>query len=297
LLLLNFIDAITFFRQYQRKEEADQSTGEVLIKTHPEDIELAFALLKNSLFRRADELSTTARGFYNWLKKYLSQAKTKQFTALDVRKVKRIHPRTLNRYLQELCLFHYIQVAGGNKYREGYQYKITNMGDEGGLNLGIENALRHTLETIKTEHEKQHCGTASVPRQERQNETSVADNTIPQTEPKAKRTWTKTSEKEERTFKLLLELEAQQPQRTYLPEDFTVVTERSLTTEAKYLKVLWEQGKLTREWRNGQFYYALATESSRTVGQTTLSDTQTADIKEKNSKTTTKIKNNDDANT
>ncbi len=68
LLLLNFIETITFFRQYQREEQADQSTGEVLIKTHPEDIELAFDLLKNSLFRRADELSTTARGFYNWLK-------------------------------------------------------------------------------------------------------------------------------------------------------------------------------------------------------------------------------------
>jgi len=65
LLLLNFIDTITFFRQYQRETTADQSTGEILIKTHPDDIKLAFALLKNSLFRRADELSTSARGFYN----------------------------------------------------------------------------------------------------------------------------------------------------------------------------------------------------------------------------------------
>jgi hypothetical protein len=71
LLLLNFIDTITFFRQYQRETTADTSTGEIMIKTHPEDIELAFALLKNSLFHRADELSTTARGFYVWLKKYL----------------------------------------------------------------------------------------------------------------------------------------------------------------------------------------------------------------------------------
>ena len=137
LLLLNFIDTITFFRQYQREEQADQTTGEVMIKTHPEDIELAFDLLKNCLFRRADELSTTARGFYNWLKKYLSEAKTNQFTALDVRKAKRIHPRTLNRYLQELCLFHYIQITGGNKHREGYQYKITNLDEDNGLNKSI----------------------------------------------------------------------------------------------------------------------------------------------------------------
>jgi len=154
LLLLNFIETVTFFNQYQRENLVNEQTGEVFIKTNPEDIELAFCLLKNSLFRRADELSTTARGFYNWLKKYLTEAKTNQFNALDIRKAKRIHPRTLNRYLQELCLFHYIQIAGGNKYRGGYQYKITNLGEDNGLNIGIENALRQTLETIKAEHSK-----------------------------------------------------------------------------------------------------------------------------------------------
>jgi hypothetical protein len=154
LLLLNFIDTITFFRQYQRETTADEATGEILLKTHPEDIELAFALLKNSLLRRADELSTAARSFYNWLKKYLSEAKTNQFTALDIRKAKRIHPRTLNRYLQELTLFHYIQIAGGNKYRGGYGYKITNLNEDNGFNSSIENALFQTIENINAEHSK-----------------------------------------------------------------------------------------------------------------------------------------------
>jgi len=184
LLLLNFIDTITFFRQYQRETTADTSIGEILIKTHPEDIELAFALLKNSLFRRADELSTTARGFYNWLKKYLQEAKTNQFTALDVRKSKRIHPRTLNRYLQELTLFNYIQIAGGNKYREGYQYKITNLDEDNGLNISIENALKTTLENIKAEHSK----TVG------QSEVSNSQNAVKQT--KTSKTTTK-SEKTE----------------------------------------------------------------------------------------------------
>jgi len=154
LLLLNFIDAITFFRQYQRETETDPTTGEVRIKTHPDDMELAFKLLKNSLFRRADELSTTARGFYNHLQKFLKEAQTNQFTALDVRKDKRIHPRTLNRYLQELCLFHYIQVTGGNRYREGYRYKITGLDETDGLNGSIEKALKQTLEAIREEYGK-----------------------------------------------------------------------------------------------------------------------------------------------
>jgi len=154
LLLLNFIDTITFFNQYQREKLVNEQTGEIFIKTHPADIELAFNLLKNSLFRRADELSTNARGFYCWLQNFLKQAETAQFNALDVRKVKRIHPRTLNRYLQELTLFQYLQIAGGNKYRNGYRYQITNIENDNSLNNSIETALKNTLETIKVEHSK-----------------------------------------------------------------------------------------------------------------------------------------------
>jgi hypothetical protein len=154
LLLLDFIDIITFFFQYQRDTIADTGTGEVMLKTHPDDIKLAFKLLKNSLFRRADELSTTARGFFCWLQKFLKEAKTNQFTALDVRKIKRIHPRTLNRYLQELALFHYVQIIGGNKYKGGYLYKITNLDEDNTLNNSIEQALQNTLQQIENEFSK-----------------------------------------------------------------------------------------------------------------------------------------------
>ncbi len=149
LLLLNFIDIITFFFQNQRKEVTDEATGEVWIETHPDDIELAFSLLKNCLLRRADELSTPARGFYNWLQTFLTEAKTNQFMALDVRKVKRIHPRTLNRYLQELTLFHYLQITGGNKHREGYQYKFSNLNELSEKQSSIGKSLKKTMETIR----------------------------------------------------------------------------------------------------------------------------------------------------
>ena len=121
----------------------------VFIKTHPDDIKLAFKLLKNSLFRRADELSTTARGFYQWLTNFLNEAKTKQFTALDIRKAKAIHPRTLNRYLQELKIYSYVQVAGGNKHREGYRYKLTEFGNQTDVQNRIEKELKTTLEKVE----------------------------------------------------------------------------------------------------------------------------------------------------
>jgi DNA-binding HxlR family transcriptional regulator len=149
VLLLNFIEVITYFFQYQRKQTVNTDTGEVYIQTHPYDIELAFNLLKHSLFRRADELSTTARGFYKWLTIFLAEAKTNQFTALDIRQAKTIHPRTLNRYLQELKLYSYIKVIGGNKHREGYRYKITTFGNQNHVQKQIEQALENNLNQIK----------------------------------------------------------------------------------------------------------------------------------------------------
>jgi DNA-binding HxlR family transcriptional regulator len=155
LLLLNFIELITFFFQHQREKPIDESTGEIFVKTHPDDIETAFRFLKNNLFRRADELSSSARGFYYWLTQYLKESKTDRFSALDVRRAKRLHPRTLNRYLNELKYFSYIQVAGGNQYREGFLYRLTQMGDQSDIQSRIENDLQKTLEAVKKEYEKQ----------------------------------------------------------------------------------------------------------------------------------------------
>jgi hypothetical protein len=54
--------------------------------------------------------------------------------------------------LQELTLFQYIQITGGNKYREGYQYKITHLDSTNTLKNSIEKALQNTLEAIKIEY-------------------------------------------------------------------------------------------------------------------------------------------------
>lgn len=148
LLLLNFIEISTFFHQYQRESNVDTNTGEIYITTTYDDVKLGFQLLKNSLFRRADELSTTTRGFYHWLQNHLKEVKSNQFKNIDIRKAKKIHPRTLNHYLKELKLFDYIQVIGGNKYRGGFIYKLTNIDENLDLNNRIDKHLDEILDTI-----------------------------------------------------------------------------------------------------------------------------------------------------
>lgn len=273
LLLLNFIEAITFFFQYQRERLTDTDTGEIFIRTHPQDIEMAFALLKNTLFRRADELSTSVRGFYKWLTEYLQQAKTTQFTALDISKTKPIHPRTLNRYLQELKLFSYIQVAGGNKHREGFIYKLTDFGNQKEVQGRIEQEMQATLKDVWNAYRKeQNPPTEPEQKAESEQEPSTGLSAeSPQKPSKRKRI----DDKEEYTLKLLLELEARSPDREYIPADFTTLTGRSQITEARYLKRLWQQGKLKREWKNRQYYYTLAATGSKTVSQSPMTDPQT----------------------
>ena len=291
LLLLNFIEIITYFFQYQREQKVNKDTGEVFVMTHPTDIELAFKFLKNNLFRRADELSTPARGFYTWLNIFLDEAKTTQFTQLDIRKAKAIHPRTLARYLQELVLFNYVQIAGGNKHRGGFIYKLTNFDKQSNLKSNIETDLQHTMQKIWSEYNKLYSSETSINNnitaentatENHQNtEIKSAENTATETINEAIENTENTAteeekqptffdknykririnEKEEYTYKLILELEAKEQGRKYLASDLTAITGRSQCTEARQLKTLWEQGKLNREFKDRQYFYTLNTNS------------------------------------
>jgi DNA-binding HxlR family transcriptional regulator len=263
LLLLNFIEVVTYFFQYQREQIADTETGEVFVKTHPQDIELAFKLLKNNLFRRADELSTSARGFYNWLSKYLTEAKTKQFTALDLRKAKPLHPRTLNNYLNELKLFGYVQVIGGNKHREGFIYKLTNFGNHSDKQSKIEQSITATLKAVWNEYNKERSEENQSQKQEEKAEPIAEPEPEKQQEEPPKEQPEKSkrvriTDHYKHTLKLLLEMEAKEPKRTYEPNDFTELTGRSYGLEASYLKTLWEKKILDREMIESQYIYRLA---------------------------------------
>ena len=124
-LLLGFVEAITFYHQLQREEKADESTGEVFVETSPEDVEAAFALLNDTLFRKSDELSGACRSFYDWLHGWAKGKRAKGFTGADVRKEQRIHPRMLQRYMGELVTFGLVKITGGGRNRNGYTYAIT----------------------------------------------------------------------------------------------------------------------------------------------------------------------------
>jgi hypothetical protein len=149
-LLLNFIEAITYYHQKQRAEQVNKATGEIFIETEPQDIETAFTLLKETLFRKSDELSGACRSFYQALKRM----KLEKFFAADIRQNSRINPRTLQRHLKELNDYNYLQIVGGNKYKTGYQYELNPTAEKVKLEHEIDQQIKEILIKIKKEEQR-----------------------------------------------------------------------------------------------------------------------------------------------
>lgn len=146
-LLLGFIEAITFYHQYQREVKKDP-TGQLYIETTPEDITAALALLKDVLFSKSDELTRATREFFEQLKVMQSESGAESFSARAVRERMRINPGNLKRYLAELVRYGYIK-AHGNRYRKGsYEYVIVNIAEYEALKSSIEQHLQTILEQV-----------------------------------------------------------------------------------------------------------------------------------------------------
>ncbi len=146
-LLLSFIEAITLLHQYQREVKRD-GQNQPYIETTPEDIEAAFALLKDALFAKSDELTKATRGFLELLKVILKEQGKASFTAREIRGQLRINPNNLKRYLVELERYGYIK-GSGNRYRGNYEYTITNVQEYEQLKTSIDRHLADILAAIR----------------------------------------------------------------------------------------------------------------------------------------------------
>ena len=145
---LQFIEAISFVHQYQREIKKDHS-GSPYIETTLEDIALANELLKDVLLAKSDELTKACRDFLETLKSLLQKEKKPSFFRSDIREKLKINPYNLNHYLKTLHFYGYIKSIGGNRYKGGYEYEITDKDEYNQLQTGIETALDKALQAIR----------------------------------------------------------------------------------------------------------------------------------------------------
>jgi DNA primase len=83
--------------------------------------------------------------------KHLSRENQPSFYRSDVRSWMRINPNNLKYYLAQLQQYGHLKVIGGNKYKQGYEYEVSDLEEYEKLNGTLLNALEEALIKIKAQ--------------------------------------------------------------------------------------------------------------------------------------------------
>jgi predicted transcriptional regulator len=145
---LGFIEAVTFYHQYQRKECINTDTGEVYIEVTIEDIETANHLVKEILLRKSDELNKATRTYFEFLKAYLKAEKKTAFTTKEVRQALRTNSSNQKRYMLLLVSNGYIKKVKGKK-ATGFMYEVSSFAEYEELKNKVSSILDEIVTTLK----------------------------------------------------------------------------------------------------------------------------------------------------
>ncbi len=144
---LQFIEAITFYKQHQREKQYDTETGEEYIETEIEDIQEANELIQEVLLRKSDTITGATRNHLENLKNYLKINNQTTFTNTEIRRNLRVKQTTLQRYNKQLLEEGYIKKTKGKK-GQTYHFEIININEYQQLKEQINSALRNCLASI-----------------------------------------------------------------------------------------------------------------------------------------------------
>lgn len=157
---LAFIEAVTFYHQYQREKQYDKDTGEEYIQTSLEDIEEANKLMKDVLIRKSDPLSAASRKYLERLKQWLKKENKISFTNKEARQALRVNPSNQKRYMLQLQDYDYVEKIRGERGKT-YHYRISNLEEYEQLKGGISSVLDEILDKLKQQTGSQRSATGS----------------------------------------------------------------------------------------------------------------------------------------
>ena len=144
---LQFIEAITFYKQLQREKKYDGATGEEFIETSIEDIKEANELIIDVLLRKSDTLTGACRNHLERLKVYLKEGQKTSFTNTEIRRDLRVKETTLRRYNGQLLAEGHIRKVKGKK-GQLHHYEIIDIDEYTNLRTQIDGALNDCLAKI-----------------------------------------------------------------------------------------------------------------------------------------------------
>lgn len=145
---LQFIEIITFYKQYQRESKVDTQTGEIYIETTIEDIQEANELIIDVLLRKSDMITGATRNYLESLKDYLKKNNQTTFTNSEIRRNLRIKETTLRRYNGQLLAENYIQRVQKAKTKS-YCFEVVDVDEYSNLKEQINSALQNCIIQIE----------------------------------------------------------------------------------------------------------------------------------------------------
>ena len=180
---LGFIEAVTFYHQYQREEQVNKETGEIYIETTIEDIIEANKLMKEILLRKSDELSGACRNYFEQLKQWLEQENKTSFTNYEARMALRENHSNQKRYMLSLVMGMYVKRIEQSTKSKTYNYEIITKEEYQQLQQRIGNVLDKIIETLKTvqqskpvQTKNELTNTNKINKQKRSSKSSQGDN-------------------------------------------------------------------------------------------------------------------------
>jgi predicted transcriptional regulator len=144
---LQFIEIITFYKQYQKYHHIDTETGEEYIETSIEDIKEANELIKEVLLRKSDTITGASRNYLENLKIYLQTQNQTTFTSHEIRRKLRITKTTQWRYHKQLLESNYLKKAKRKGETIQY-YEVTQPNEYKELEEHISEALQDCINQI-----------------------------------------------------------------------------------------------------------------------------------------------------
>ena len=151
---LDFIEAITFYHQYQRRQSVDTNTGELYIETTLEDIAAANQLMKEILLRKSDGLSGACRNYFEKLKKHLQENQQSTFTNRSTGQALRMAHSTIKRHHLELLTAGLIKLKE-NKKEKTHWYEITTAQEYEQLRNRISTVLDEIYNQLTAQEKNQ----------------------------------------------------------------------------------------------------------------------------------------------
>ena len=146
---LAFIEAVTFYHQYQREKQHDTLSGEEYIETTIEDIKEANALMKGILLRKSDDLNGATRNYFERLKDWLKDEDKNSFTNVSARQALKVNASNQKRYMIALQEWGLIQKVKGDK-KNGFGYEVTTYEDQNQRNQRIESVMDEIVKKLRS---------------------------------------------------------------------------------------------------------------------------------------------------